>query len=337
MLSPSHHAHFSELLNKLIENDTKSDERLLIIGQSTIDDIYREGEGLVFETAPGGDAIYSALGASVWPVPIGVVSIIGRDYPHDKLETTTCHPELTDWSGLHYYDGPTIHDKAYYFKDGSRKYIFDDETLLHQLSPKPVDIPELLSESKFVHISAANANAQLEVLKYFKARGASVSLDLESHFITGYEDVVNEMLLLDPIFMPSIEHISLISGKEQNDPHDLWRWINDKGLSLSLIKNGNKGAWLFQRTKRKCWQVGIVPGLTVADSTGAGDAFCGGFMAGYMKTGDPIIAAACGAVSASFIVETWAALRPEHYSLDLAVTRLTGILAKVTEEAMILP
>ncbi len=37
--------------------------------------------------------------------------------------------------------------------------------------------------------------------------------------------------------------------------------------------------------------------------TGAGDAFCGGFLAGYLLIGDPVEAAMRGVISASFAVE----------------------------------
>jgi ribokinase len=39
------------------------------------------------------------------------------------------------------------------------------------------------------------------------------------------------------------------------------------------------------------------------DPTGAGDSFCGGFLAGWLRHGDLREAALCGTVSASFTVE----------------------------------
>ena len=63
--------------------------------------------------------------------------------------------------------------------------------------------------------------------------------------------------------------------------------------------------------------------------TGAGDSFCGGFMAGYLFTHDPLQAAAYGAVSASFIVESLGARKPNHYQKELAEQRLTTILMKI--------
>jgi sugar/nucleoside kinase (ribokinase family) len=41
----------------------------------------------------------------------------------------------------------------------------------------------------------------------------------------------------------------------------------------------------------------------VVDPTGAGNAYCGGFLAGYIETGDVLTAARYGAIAASFLVE----------------------------------
>ena len=43
--------------------------------------------------------------------------------------------------------------------------------------------------------------------------------------------------------------------------------------------------------------------MRVVNPTGAGDAFCGGFLAGYRETYDPLEAALCGNISASLVVE----------------------------------
>jgi sugar/nucleoside kinase (ribokinase family) len=46
-----------------------------------------------------------------------------------------------------------------------------------------------------------------------------------------------------------------------------------------------------------------VVSVRAVDPTGAGDAFCGGFLAGVCATGDVLMAARQGAVSASFAIE----------------------------------
>jgi ribokinase len=67
------------------------------------------------------------------------------------------------------------------------------------------------------------------------------------------------------------------------------------------------------------------------DPTGAGDAFCGGFLAGYAATRDPLLAAMHGNISASFCIEGSGAF----YLLDampgLAQARLQSLAGLVRQ------
>jgi len=74
-----------------------------------------------------------------------------------------------------------------------------------------------------------------------------------------------------------------------------------------------------------------VPAIAVTprDPTGAGDAFCGGFLVGLARTGDPVLAACLGTVSASFAVESVGALAALKADRDLARARLSALLAKL--------
>ena len=67
-----------------------------------------------------------------------------------------------------------------------------------------------------------------------------------------------------------------------------------------------------------------VPALSVdaRESTGAGDAFCGGFLAGLVSTNDPLCALLCGTVSASFAVESFGPFRLLAASRIEAASRL---------------
>ncbi len=50
------------------------------------------------------------------------------------------------------------------------------------------------------------------------------------------------------------------------------------------------------------WEIPAYP-ARVVDPTGAGDAFCGGFLAGYEATYDPLQGVLYGNVSASIVIE----------------------------------
>ena len=51
----------------------------MVAGNFSIDETISPDGAM--STAPGGDALYSALGAAIWRCPVGILSRIGRDYP----------------------------------------------------------------------------------------------------------------------------------------------------------------------------------------------------------------------------------------------------------------
>jgi sugar/nucleoside kinase (ribokinase family) len=72
------------------------------------------------------------------------------------------------------------------------------------------------------------------------------------------------------------------------------------------------------------WELPAYPSRP-ADPTGAGDAFCGGFLAGYKKTYEPLPAAMYGNVSASLNVEGSGAFYPLDVLSGLAAARLDAL------------
>jgi ribokinase len=72
---------------------------------------------------------------------------------------------------------------------------------------------------------------------------------------------------------------------------------------VAAVKLGARGCLVFDRPTDRIVRLPSAA-ARVVDTTGAGDAFCGGFLAGYARTGDGIEAALHGIISASFTVET---------------------------------
>jgi len=71
---------------------------------------------------------------------------------------------------------------------------------------------------------------------------------------------------------------------------------------LIVLRLGAEGSWVVEG---QTGQVGRVPAwpASVMDAVGAGNAYCGGFLAGWVETHDIARAGACGAAAASFVVE----------------------------------
>jgi sugar/nucleoside kinase (ribokinase family) len=67
--------------------------------------------------------------------------------------------------------------------------------------------------------------------------------------------------------------------------------------------------------------VPAVPVPEVVDQTGAGNTYCGGFLTGWLKSGDLVEAACCGAVAASFALEVTGVADPPATVADLRKQR----------------
>jgi len=98
--------------------------------------------------------------------------------------------------------------------------------------------------------------------------------------------------------------------------------LHDAGAQVVALRMGAHGSLVSDGAS-----LVHVPALpaAVVDPTGAGNAYCGGFLAGYLQTGDVLTAARYGTVAASFLVEQ-AGLPPIHDQLrDAANQRLVAL------------
>jgi sugar/nucleoside kinase (ribokinase family) len=78
----------------------------------------------------------------------------------------------------------------------------------------------------------------------------------------------------------------------------------EHGAKSIVLKLGPLGCQVYARGRGLIAEIPIVA-VPTKDPTGAGDAFCGGFLAGMQISGDVATAARYGAVSASFAVQAY--------------------------------
>jgi ribokinase len=69
-----------------------------------------------------------------------------------------------------------------------------------------------------------------------------------------------------------------------------------------VAKLGEQGCIVCERSSGRLTRIPVLP-AAVIDTTGAGDCFCGAFMAELLRCSDPVSAARAGVAAASFAVE----------------------------------
>lgn len=123
-----------------------------------------------------------------------------------------------------------------------------------------------------------------DLLQEAKANGATITADL----IAPGEHTLNSIAALAPhldYFMPSIdEALALSNTDDVAAAADFFLAMGAKGC---IIKCGGDGAYLATQSGIR-EQIPVIKDVTVIDTSGCGDAFCGGFNVGLANGFDPI-------------------------------------------------
>ncbi|HET8836792.1 MAG TPA: PfkB family carbohydrate kinase [Gemmatimonadales bacterium] len=269
---------------------------LLVVGSIALDSIFTPfGETA---DALGGSAVYFSVAGSLL-YPVQVVGVVGQDYPVAELDRLAARG--IDWSGVERADGESFRWKGKYSYDlQSRETLETRLGVFAQFQPK---IPPLFRSAKFVFLGNIDPELQLGVLEQV-AKPTLVVCDTMNYWIQSRKAALMALLARVDVLMVNDTEARELSGDW--NIHRAGRWILQHGPSRVVIKQGEHGALLIERTRT--FYVPAYPLENVFDPTGAGDAFAGGFMAylarrGTVEDDDIRRAMVVGATMGSYAVE----------------------------------
>jgi sugar/nucleoside kinase (ribokinase family) len=269
---------------------------LLVVGSIALDSIFTPfGETA---DALGGSAIYFSVAGSLLH-PVQVVGVVGDDYPVAELERLAARG--IDWSGVERANGESFRWKGKYSYDlQSRETLETRLGVFAQFQPK---IPPSFRSAKFVFLGNIDPELQLGVLEQV-AKPTLVVCDTMNYWIQSKKAALMALLGRVDVLMVNDTEARELSGDW--NIHRAGRWILQHGPSRVVIKEGEHGALLIERSRT--FYVPAFPLENVFDPTGAGDAFAGGFMAYLARRGsvaedDIRRAMVVGATMGSYAVE----------------------------------
>jgi sugar/nucleoside kinase (ribokinase family) len=285
--------------------------------------------GDILEDIPGGSALYASAGAAIWETGVGIVGRVGSDYPENWLQ------KLDKWHidrrGVRRLSEPmdlrefiAYPDQENRIKDNpvahfSRKGISFPKSLLGYAPPgSSVDshtrpTPSTIRQSDFPS-------------DYLDATAAHICpMDFLSHTLlppTLRQGHINTITLdpgegyMNPTFWDDMPIIlngltaflcneDKLANLFQGRTSDAWEMADELsglGCDIIVIKRGGRGQLVYERSNHARWIIPSYP-ARLRCLTGAGDAFCGGFLAGFRSSYDPLQAALQGNISASLVIE----------------------------------
>jgi ribokinase len=279
---------------------------LIFLGNLLVDDIVlHDGQTLMAE--PGGAILHAALAASLWGARVGLVSIVGTDYPHGALDALL--ERGVDLTGVRQLGRPGGRAWLLY-EAGVRRVIVHLDCPTHEeVSPTLDAIPKSYSAARAFHLAPMPLGCQRELAKGLSARNnagaaqerAWVSLDPHELMRDDNLDQWPSVLAHVDAFFPSEDEVR-ISGEAAT----VLRQIAGPRLRYVALKRGIRGGELLDLHTGHITAWTARAGRTV-DATGAGDAFVGGFLAGWLQYGDVVRGIEQGIVATSFAIEDWGA------------------------------
>ncbi len=313
---------------------------------------------------PGGNLLYAAAGLGVWTPSesrnfnIGLLARVGEDYPHDWLrsfekcgwDTRGIHI-LAEALDLRYFqatlpsqmiqrNNPVAHFArlGLPFPKSLLGYqppadTDDDRKTSHPASPRPNDIPPDYLNAHAVHLCPLDYLTVNRLASMFRqASVATLTLDPSAAYMTGTAlDDVRILLQGLTAFLPSEEELRALFWGRTDDLWQMAEALGEFGCEFIIVKRGARGQLLYDSVSKKRWEIPAYP-ARLADVSGAGDSFCGGFLAGYQQTYDPLRGVLYGSVSASLTIEGSGAFHALEALPGLAQARLdslTGIVRQM--------
>ncbi|GAB4429306.1 MAG: PfkB family carbohydrate kinase [Anaerolineae bacterium] len=322
--------------------------KYLCVGSLALNDtVYADGRTSM--AAPGGNALYAAVGANIWSGEVGICAVVGYDWPAGFTDQLAA--SAIDTRYLVEKDAETLRAWTVYEISGYRRY-FSRNTEVVLLTPSPFSSTPLTAEEgaayseaarqvhlrnsplpqelptgwldglEAIHICPMRLESILAWIDFLEAHPhIFVSVDILPFPLSGNLDHPDLLKILRRAnaFMPSEAEAESLQPGHQAEA--FCRQIAARGPKLVVIKQGDHGAALFDREQDIFRQAHPYP-ANVDDLTGAGDSFCGGFLVGYATTRDPWRAALTGTVSASHIIEGFGGLHALSITRESAAARL---------------
>ncbi len=241
---------------------------LVIVGSLGLDTIETLAGKRV--DALGGSAVYGAISSSLFTTT-SIVGVVGDDFPQEYWDLL--QRRRINLAGLETTPGKTFRWHGRYHNLNQAETVRTDLNVFKSFEPK---LPECCKCCHSLLLGNIHPALQMNVLEQIE-RYHFVACDTMNLWINNTRDQLLEVLARVHIIFINEDEIRLLSGI--NNVFEAGGEILSKGPELVVVKRGEYGAIAI--TRQDMFFVPAYPIRQVIDTTGAGDAFAGGFM-GYL-------------------------------------------------------
>lgn len=269
---------------------------VLCVGQLAADILVRPVERVDFgvdtrrvegiEIRNGGDALNVAIGLSKLGARVGFCGKVGQDHLGEYLRGVVRGAGIDD-SGLARTSEATTCACLVLINSGGDRSFFYHGGANELFSAADVR-EDLLASASIVYAGGTyllprfDGEGAAGLFRRARAEGKRTAMDVTWDVTGRWLSVIEPCLPHLDFFMPSIREAERIAGTA--DPAGIAAFLEKKGVGTSVVKLGEKGCHVKARGEPG-FSVPAFP-AEVVDTTGAGDSFVAGFLAGVLKGWD---------------------------------------------------
>jgi len=270
---------------------------LVSIGSVFIDDIvYPDGHTRM--GVLGGGAVHAAAGMAVWGERPGLAARVGTGLPGGVGPFLTRHFDIDGLSPVEY---PQIRAWQVFEHDGTRRELMRVGIVQpFQDGPAPHELPDTWTNAKGMYLVLDGAN----LMRWRNHYRGPVALwePNQPYMVREHAAEFKRIVSRATIVSPNMQEARAIFGFL--NPESLVSEMLANGAETAALRMGAEGSLVATRSAPKPLYIPAVPVDNVVDVTGAGNTYCGAFLAGWVRTGSALQAGRWGAVAASFCIET---------------------------------
>lgn len=149
------------------------------------------------------------------------------------------------------------------------------------------------------HLPKFDGAGSAELLREAQARGVITSMDVTTDPTGRWKGILDPCYPHLDYFLPSIEQASMIAHSQ--NPREIADFFLSRGVKNVAIKLGHRGSYFKNATK--AFYAGVYQDLKIVETTGAGDAFCAGFLTGAGNRLSPEECVTMGTACSSFAIQ----------------------------------
>lgn len=267
---------------------------IFFVGHVSVDEVQNING---FNVQPGGAALYAAIAAKTLLENVHLISVVGKDYPF--LDILDIFPRRF----IKISRAQSTRFSIKYNEFWEAKYLKANYGSGLEISPSLLPV-EVLGPESIVHISPLSPTKVKRMVQLIRDKSPKTKISINTWI--GYIKGKNKEVLREVAPEADFFILNDSEAKALTESKNLSTAIKLLKSKMLIVTLGELGAII----SREDGEIQVVPALRVpvervVDTTGAGDTWCGSFLAAYKQTGDVMKSVTAASIIASIKCTGW--------------------------------